>query len=238
MSAAEEAAQPVPGEIISYLDMCRVEGMNLQRGMNYGLRDGTSVVLMSLRAGAPYADRVEEGGRVLVYEGHDEPRRRGGADPKLIDQPLRTANGSLTENGKFFEAVHRHKHGQAPAVVRVYEKIRSSVWVYNGLFRLVEAWQEESGGRSVCKFRLEAERDRSAVPSVEHNLQHTRIIPAAVVREVWKRDKGRCVKCGSTDNLHLDHLIPFSRGGSSLVADNIQLLCARHNLEKRDRIGF
>lgn len=24
------------GEVISYLDMCRAEGVNLQRGMNYG----------------------------------------------------------------------------------------------------------------------------------------------------------------------------------------------------------
>jgi 5-methylcytosine-specific restriction endonuclease McrA len=47
---------------------------------------------------------------------------------------------------------------------------------------------------------------------------------------------GKCVQCGSSDNLHFDHIIPFSLGGSSLVAENIQLLCARHNLQKRDRI--
>jgi 5-methylcytosine-specific restriction endonuclease McrA len=44
------------------------------------------------------------------------------------------------------------------------------------------------------------------------------------------------VKFGSKDNLHFDHIIPFSKGGSSLVAVNIQLLCARHNLKKRDKI--
>jgi len=44
------------------------------------------------------------------------------------------------------------------------------------------------------------------------------------------------VKCGSTNNLHFDHIIPYSKGGPSLVAENIQLLCARHNLEKRDKI--
>ena len=43
--------------------------------------------------------------------------------------------------------------------------------------------------------------------------------------------------CGSEENLHFDHIIPFSRGGSSLTANNVQLLCARHNLEKRDRIA-
>jgi 5-methylcytosine-specific restriction endonuclease McrA len=53
---------------------------------------------------------------------------------------------------------------------------------------------------------------------------------------VWRRDRGQCVQCGRSDNLHFDHIIPFSRGGSSLVAENVQILCARHNLAKRDAI--
>ncbi|MFC2015030.1 HNH endonuclease [Chloroflexota bacterium] len=67
-------------------------------------------------------------------------------------------------------------------------------------------------------------------------LSHDRIIPSQVKLAVWKRDNAKCVKCGSTENLHFDHIIPFSKGGSSLVKENIQLLCARHNLEKRDNI--
>ena len=56
-----------PGEVISYLEMCRAEDVNLQRGMNYRLRRDRSVFLMSRRLGAPYADHVEDGGRVLIY---------------------------------------------------------------------------------------------------------------------------------------------------------------------------
>jgi 5-methylcytosine-specific restriction endonuclease McrA len=44
------------------------------------------------------------------------------------------------------------------------------------------------------------------------------------------------VICSEKDNLHFDHVIPFSRGGSSITAENIQLLCSRHNLDKSDRI--
>jgi len=54
--------------------------------------------------------------------------------------------------------------------------------------------------------------------------------------EVWRRDHGRCVQCGSTKNLHYDHDIPFSKGGSSLTVANVRLLCAKHNLEKSDKI--
>lgn len=73
---------------------------------------------------------------------------------------------------------------------------------------------------------------REGVPLVEP----TRVIPTGVKLEVWKRDGERCVECGSIDNLHFDHIIPWSRGGSSLTAENVQLLCARHNLAKHDRI--
>ena len=48
--------------------------------------------------------------------------------------------------------------------------------------------------------------------------------------------RGECVQCGSTKNLHFDHDIPFSKGGSSLSATNVRLLCAKHNLEKSDKI--
>jgi len=33
-------------------------------------------------------------------------------------------------------------------------------------------------------------------------------------------------------------IVPFSRGGTSLKADNMQLPCARHNIAKRDRIEW
>jgi len=43
---------------------------------------------------------------------------------------------------------------------------------------------------------------------------------------------GHCL----TNNRHFDHDIPFSKGGSSLTAANVRLLCAKHNLEKSDKI--
>ena len=73
--------------------MCQAERRNLQQGMNFRPGGRTSVILMSLRKGAPYADRIEDGGRVLIYEGHDEPRRRTWPDPKTVDQPEYTQYG-------------------------------------------------------------------------------------------------------------------------------------------------
>jgi hypothetical protein len=226
-----------PGEVISYLEMCGEEGVNLQRGMNFHLHGEFSVILMSLRKGAPYADRVEDGGRVLIYEGHDLPKRSVAKDPKTIDQPMTNPSGTLTQNGLFYRAAVRYKNGSGrPEFVRVYEKIHSGIWVYNGLFKLVDAWQEESGARKVFKFKLEAADDIENSTVEQRGIDHTRLIPTLVKLEVWRRDKGQCVICGNRDNLHFDHIIPYSRGGSSLVAENVQLLCARHNLAKRNRI--
>jgi len=62
-----------------------------------------------------------------------------------------------------------------------------------------------------------------------------RYIPPEVRREVWRRDQGRCVQCGSQLNLEFDHIIPISKGGS-ITARNIQLLCERCNREKTNKI--
>jgi hypothetical protein len=94
-----------------------------------------------------------------------------------------------------------------------------------------------SNARKVFKFRLELFEDHGFINGFNvGNIEHNRLIPTSVKLEVWKRDKGRCIKCGSQDNLHFDHIIPYSKGGSSLVAENIQILCARHNIAKRDNI--
>ncbi|MBQ5923219.1 MAG: HNH endonuclease [Alistipes sp.] len=67
--------------------------------------------------------------------------------------------------------------------------------------------------------------------------QHKRPqIPREVVDAVYRRDGGRCVYCGATENLHLDHIIPFSCGGATSV-ENLQLLCQKCNLEKSNKIG-
>ena len=108
--------------------------------------------------------------------------------------------------------------------------------MYNGQFVLRGVDEDRTGFRRVFVFRLERMDDARSPGGRQPNLKHTRVIPSSIKQEVWKRDGGRCRICGASDNLHFDHIVPFSKGGSSLVAENIQLLCARHNLAKRDNI--
>lgn len=53
--------------------------------------------------------------------------------------------------------------------------------------------------------------------------------------QVFKRDGYRCVKCGSQENLHCDHIFPASLGGQNRL-DNLQTLCAQHNLSKGAKV--
>lgn len=221
------------------MEMCSAIGASLQRGMNYRLWNTTSVILMSRRPGAPYQDEVSEDSKLLTYEGHDCSKSVH-SSPKLVDQPELTPGGSLTQNGLFIKAVKRFQEkGEDPEKVLVFEKIRDGIWVYNGVFDLVDCEPSFSTGRRVFKFKLKLAsseevhfHNENSLPDIDDD----RIIPSRVKLEVWKRDSGRCIQCGAQTRLHFDHIIPYSKGGSSKDPANIQILCSRHNLQKHDRI--
>jgi hypothetical protein len=78
------------------------------------------------------------------------------------------------------------------------------------------------------------ERARPAAHPDPVGERHPRIIPQDVKIAVSARDGGRCRKCGSSEKLHFDHVIPVSRGGANTVA-NIQLLCGACNRAKGAR---
>ena len=52
---------------------------------------------------------------------------------------------------------------------------------------------------------------------------------------VWRRDGGKCVKCGCKKKLEFDHIIPVSKGGSN-TERNLHLLCQKCNGEKSNKI--
>ena len=70
-------------------------------------------------------------------------------------------------------------------------------------------------------------------------IKHSRYVPAHLKRFIWQRDGGSCTEtlpsgkcCGSRAFVEIDHLIPWSMGGSSQDALNLALRCRAHNQYK------
>lgn len=91
---------------------------------------------------------------------------------------------------------------------------------------------ENKRKRELRKQALEELKNEGLI----ENVKKREPIPQEVQDAVWRRDGGRCVKCGSQENLEFDHIIPFSKGGSNTVR-NLQLLCEKCNREKSNNIG-
>ena len=65
--------------------------------------------------------------------------------------------------------------------------------------------------------------------------KHSRYIPKHVREAVRARERDRCRNCGAkSEHMEFDHMTPHSKGAPATI-DNIQLLCRKCNLAKRDK---
>lgn len=124
------------------------------------------------------------------------------------------------------------KHGAAPIVGK---DGRMLWWSNNGLFwadadladdeviLILQDRQRKHEARLVRLRKSTAQRRREPIPRDVQAL-------------VWKRDNGRCVRCGTEEDLQFDHIIPVAKGGGNAV-NNIQVMCGDCNRRKSDSIG-
>ena len=98
-----------------------------------------------------------------------------------------------------------------------------------------ELREKQKVEREKQKLHREIERAKSLLNGEEVK-RHRKSISREVQNFVWNRDGGKCVECGSNENLEFDHIIPFSKGGSD-TARNLQLLCETCNRKKSNNIG-
>ncbi|MBK9292900.1 MAG: HNH endonuclease [Oligoflexia bacterium] len=118
--------------------------------------------------------------------------------------------------------------------------------------------EQVSNRKDQCQKALPpAEVKNPDAQQVGKESANSRYIPTTIKRQVWKRDQGKCQyvsdknfnagkhensknqkdnaidssaqKCNSTHFIQIDHIIPFSHGGSSTDINNLRLLCANHN---------
>ncbi|MFA6549634.1 MAG: HNH endonuclease [Candidatus Margulisiibacteriota bacterium] len=82
----------------------------------------------------------------------------------------------------------------------------------------------------VTKWHLYCERRRIKIRISQNN-------PATLKEKLdfmKLPENKKCKKCGTTENLSIDHIIPINKGGKHGV-DNFQILCISCNCRKGDR---
>jgi Holliday junction DNA helicase RuvB len=103
--------------------------------------------------------------------------------------------------------------------------------VLNRLRRVRDYAQIKHDGQITVAALDEALQMLTSADEPNESLPGRENIASEVRREVWRRDGGKCVRCGSRENLEYDHIIPVSMGGSN-TARNVELLCERCNRSK------
>jgi 5-methylcytosine-specific restriction endonuclease McrA len=118
-------------------------------------------------------------------------------------------------------------------------RTRLTCWIfYNRVYKIaVIGIPEEVQAQMVKNEYLKEQQlyERILSPSTQEDTNARRPISESVRNEVWRRDQGMCVSCGSRERIEFDHIIPVSLGGGN-TARNIELLCEACNRAKSNKI--
>lgn len=106
----------------------------------------------------------------------------------------------------------------------------------------VRKWRDDDPERAAESKRRYRERNRDKVRAMEQlkSIKRRTRMQGSGVYAISAKDMRRllnspCAVDGCTNtNMHIDHVIPVSRGGSHGIG-NLQALCARHNQQKWSR---
>jgi hypothetical protein len=115
-------------------------------------------------------------------------------------------------------------------------------WLYqNAVYEITGGHSDEEKKFLILEF---ADKDRrkferlknkfSGKKSDEVKYERTRISEEVRIA-VWRRDQGRCARCGNRENLEYDHIVPVTKGGGN-TERNVELLCQDCNRAKGNRI--
>ncbi|GAN33981.1 MAG: HNH endonuclease [Candidatus Brocadia sp. AMX2] len=165
----------------------------------------------------------------LCNEAGISPRYDRNIDHDYLFQNLETVWEKLGRQPRAKEM----KQPLSPVSISKYQREFKKTW-YEICLEFV-SWKS---GASV----EEIEKESRAFPKPLSDIQHktNRSISLSLRYNVLKRDNFKCVMCGNTPalssgvQLHIDHIVPWSGGGETII-ENLQTLCSECNLGKSDK---
>ena len=108
------------------------------------------------------------------------------------------------------------------------------VWARYGL----SPWHLHKYGRPACGVWIGSRHPRVRIAPSEFASEPGRYVcrtcartPSTVPTWLGNRDGWACLRCGATEWLQVDHIVPFSLGGG-WTWDNLQTLCRSCNCSK------
>lgn len=91
--------------------------------------------------------------------------------------------------------------------------------------------------RGACEDRLMSFVTKRGITTWDYRMMEDDPVPDSVRYRLLKKANGRCSLCGATKKetvLHVDHVVPRSRGGTN-DESNLQVLCLKCNLGKSNK---
>jgi 5-methylcytosine-specific restriction endonuclease McrA len=148
--------------------------------------------------------------------------------PRCHECGMRLLDVSPNARSVHYECLHCQKRMRAPAG----SAKASEVLALRDQLEQIRASLNAVLRNESAEFSVQFETVAAPLPFEQTRREP---IPESIKTEIWRRDGGVCVKCGSNENLQFDHIIPVSRGGAT-SSQNLQLLRKQCNLEKATKI--
>jgi len=204
----------------------------------YKTKREVEVIVARLRPRPAVSDRIRKLPAPHISPGRRTPGSRRAADDTVDALPVMppvhpvqpTVIAPLTvESFKVQLTMSRDTHGK---LRRVQELLRYSI-PSGDLATILD--------RALTLLLADLERGKCAAAVTPRKTKApsagSRHIPAAVRRQVWARDDGRCAfigpagRCTERHFIEFHHVSPYAVGGEPTV-DNIELRCRAHNVHE------
>lgn len=172
---------------------------------------------------------------VVCLRGYSIPRTKAWRENHPNIRAYRRAEGRRyykrhPEGFKRRSKVYRERHPKkvAARLRRWRRKNVKRIRAYESRYK--KRWRRKHPEAAKLKSRLARSRRRA----LENNAEGT--YSARDIAALQVRQKGKCNGCQAdiSQDYHVDHIIPLSRGGSNWPS-NLQLLCETCNVRKSDR---
>ena len=187
----------------------------------------------------------------------DEQEEQDQEESELVSYEQTQGKREKYDNKESKDSLLQERKKQSHVVTQAkWNPQEKKFWVQEGFTRKVKAKELEEGTDkplaewyedefiTLREFDISEEKflelykdhNKTKIPKLKGDSQRVPISPG-LKWEILSRDNITCVKCGRSPNtekgvsLHVDHIIPVSKGGKTEYS-NLQTLCSDCNLGK------